>query len=100
MILPLGWGRSIFLDESQYRIYPNMCAKFGFGPTVVWKREGGGTDRQTDRQSDRQTDRQRDTVALYNRLFIHAKPSLDHFRARFCCCAQFVLAPNKVNMYG
>ena len=27
-----------------------MCAKFGCGPTVVSKKKGGGTDRQTDRQ--------------------------------------------------
>ena len=27
-------------------MYPNMCAKFGCGPTVVSKK-GGGTDRQT-----------------------------------------------------
>ena len=40
VILPLGWGGSILLGESQSRIYPNMCAKFGCGPTVVSK--GGG----------------------------------------------------------
>ena len=53
--IPLGWGGSIFLGESQSRIYPNMCAKFGCGPTVVSKR--GGV----------QTYRQRDTAALYSR---------------------------------
>ena len=37
-----------FLGESQSRIYPNMCAKFGCGPTVVSKKKGG-TDRQTDK---------------------------------------------------
>ena len=36
-----------FLGESQSRIYPNMCAKFGCGPTVVSK--GGGGYRQTDK---------------------------------------------------
>ena len=29
-------------------IYPNMCANFGCGPTVVSKK-GGGTDRQTEK---------------------------------------------------
>ena len=37
---PLGWGGSIFLGESQSRIYPHMRAKFGRGPTVVSKKEG------------------------------------------------------------
>ena len=71
MILPLGWGRSIFLGESQSRIYPNMCAKFGCGPTVVSKR--GGV----------QTDRQRDTVALYSRLccgYHHLRPTRQRTR--------------------
>ena len=48
--IPLGWGGSISLGESQSRIYPNMCAKFGCGPTVVSKVGGGGyrpTDGQT-----------------------------------------------------
>ena len=49
VILPLGWAGS---NESH--IYPNMCAKFGCGPTVVSKR-GGGV--QTDRQTGRQTDK-------------------------------------------
>ena len=49
MILPLGWAGSIFLAQNESRIYPNMCAKFGCGPTVVSKKKGG-TDRQTDRQ--------------------------------------------------
>ena len=48
--IPLGWGGSIFLGESQSRIYPNMCAKFGCGPTVVSKKKGG-TDRQTDKRT-------------------------------------------------
>ena len=39
---PLGWGGSIFLGESQSRIYPHMHAKFGRGPTVVSKKKGGG----------------------------------------------------------
>ena len=43
-----------FLGESLSRIYPNMCAKFGCGATVVSKKMGG-------------TDRQRDIAALsYN----------------------------------
>ena len=51
----VGWGGSICLGESQSRIYPRMCAKFGCGPTVVSKKRGI------------QTDRQRDTAALYSR---------------------------------
>ena len=47
VILPLGWGGSILLGESQSRIYPNMCAKFGCGPTACKKR-GVQTDRQRD----------------------------------------------------
>ena len=54
--LPLGCGRSTFLAENEAHIYPNMCAKFGCGPTVVSKKRGV------------QTDRQRDTAALYSRL--------------------------------
>ena len=38
----VGWVN--FLGESQSRIYPNMCAKFGCGPAVVEKKGG---DRQT-----------------------------------------------------
>ena len=49
VILPLGWGESIFLGESLSRIYPNMCAKFGCGPTVVSKKGWGY--RQTYRQT-------------------------------------------------
>ena len=41
-----------------------MCAKFGCGPTVVSKKGGGGTDRQTDRQADRQT---KISATLYSR---------------------------------
>ena len=41
----------MFLAENESHIYPNMCAKFGCGPTVVSKKKGGvQTDRQTDRQ--------------------------------------------------
>ena len=45
------WGGvgKIFLAQNESRIYPNMCAKFGCGPTVVSKKRGE-TDRQTDRQ--------------------------------------------------
>ena len=49
VILPLGWDGSIFLGESQSRIYPNMCAKLGCGATVVSKGGGVQTDRQTDK---------------------------------------------------
>ena len=41
-----------FLAQNESHIYPNMCAKFGCGPTVVSKKRGGY--RQTDRQTDRQ----------------------------------------------
>ena len=35
---------------NESHIYPNMCAKFGCGPTVVSKRGGGvQIDRQTDK---------------------------------------------------
>ena len=43
---PWGGVGQFFLVENQSRIYPNMCAKFGCGPTVESK-GGGGTDRQT-----------------------------------------------------
>ena len=49
MILPQGCGGSIFLGESQSRIYPNMCSKFACGPTVVSEKGGVQTDRQTDK---------------------------------------------------
>ena len=39
MILPLGWAGSIFLAQNESHIYPNMCAKFGCGPTVVSKKK-------------------------------------------------------------
>ena len=54
VILPLGWVGQFVVGESQSRIYPNMCAKCGCGPTVVSKR---GV----------QADRQRGTAALYSR---------------------------------
>ena len=38
------------LAENVSHIYPNMCAKFGYDPTVVSKK-GGGTDRQTKKTS-------------------------------------------------
>ena len=44
---PLG-SVNIFLAENESHIYPNMCATFGCGPTVVSKKGGGGTDRQTE----------------------------------------------------
>ena len=42
----LGGAGQFFFAEDESHIYPNMCAKFGCGPTVVSK-GGGGTDRQT-----------------------------------------------------
>ena len=51
---------NICLAENESHIYPNMCAKFGCGPTVVSKKGGGG-------QTDRQTDGHRETAALYSR---------------------------------
>ena len=48
VILPLGWGGSICLGESLSRVYPNMCAKFGCGPTVASKKRGRAY-RQTDK---------------------------------------------------
>ena len=42
----------MFLAENESHIYPNMCAKFGCGPTVVSK---GGVVQiyiQTNRQTD------------------------------------------------
>ena len=47
----------IFLVENESHIYPNMCAKFGCGPTVVSKKSGGY--RRTDRQTKK-------TAAVYN----------------------------------
>ena len=38
----------IFLAENESHIYPNMCSKFGCGPTVVSKKGG---DRQTDKRT-------------------------------------------------
>ena len=40
LFLESPWGGSIFLGESQSRIYPNMCAKFSCSPTVVLKKGG------------------------------------------------------------
>ena len=53
---PMGplWGGvgTFFLAQNESRIYPNMCAKVGCGPTVVSKRGGGvQTDRQTDKEN-------------------------------------------------
>ena len=36
----------ICLGANEHHIYPNMCAIFGYGPTVV-SREKGGTDTLT-----------------------------------------------------
>ena len=58
---PPGVGQ-IFLGANQSHIYPNMCAKFGRGLTVVSKK--GDTDTHTDTH----THRQRDAAALYSRL--------------------------------
>ena len=45
-ITPLGGVGQFGLSESQSRIYPHMRAKFGRGPTIVWKKgepeKGGG----------------------------------------------------------
>ena len=60
----MGWV-NFFLAENESHIYPNMCAKFGCGPTVVSTKKGGGGYRQTDRQADRQT---KISAALYSRL--------------------------------
>ena len=49
VILPLGWGGSIFLGESHSRIYPNVCQIWLRSDGRVEKK--GGTDRQTDRQT-------------------------------------------------
>ena len=52
----LTFDSNFFKTENESHIYPNMCAKFGCGPTVLSKKKGGGTDRQ------------RETAALYSRL--------------------------------
>ena len=52
----------VFSAENESHIYPNMCAKFGRGPTVVSKK-GVQTERQTERQTDIQTDK--GTLQLY-----------------------------------
>ena len=80
--IPVGWGGSIFLGESQSHIYPNMCAKFGCGPTVGSEKKG--------------TDRQSDTAALYSRLaesveicssssrlMMHSKPVISYTCNKF-----------------
>ena len=82
MILPLGRGRSIFLGESESRIYPNRCAKFGCGPTVVSK--GGGGYRQRDKG----------TLQLYIvdvNLFIFLLFSKDD-RSRYLCICDPLLS--------
>ena len=56
---PWGGLGQFFLAQNGSRIYPNMCAKFGCGPTVVSKKRGG-TDRQTGRQT-------KISAALYSR---------------------------------
>ena len=52
---PCGEVGQFFLAENESHIYPNMCAKFGCGLTVVSIKKGG-TDRQTKK-----------TAALYSR---------------------------------
>ena len=42
---PWGGVGQFVLADNEFHIYPNMCAKFGCGLTVVSKK--GGTDRQT-----------------------------------------------------
>ena len=44
---PWGGLGQFFLAENESHIYPNMCAKFGCGPTVVSRKKMGI---QTDRQ--------------------------------------------------
>ena len=52
----VGWV-NFFLAQNESSIYPNMCAKFGCGPTVMSKKRGVQTDRQTKK-----------TAALYSRF--------------------------------
>ena len=61
-VTPLGGVGQICLAENESHIYPNICAKFGCGSTVVSKRGGY-------RQTDRQTDRQRDAAAVDTRVW-------------------------------
>ena len=56
VILPLGWGGSIFLGESQSHIYPNRLRVPNLVAVRRSCRKGGGGYRQ------------RDTAALYSRL--------------------------------
>ena len=44
---PWGGVGEFFLAENEFHIYPNMCAKFGCGLTVVSKK-GVQTHRQMD----------------------------------------------------
>ena len=44
---PWGGVGQFFLGEGQSHTYPNMCAKFGRGPTVVSEKRGVQTDTQT-----------------------------------------------------
>ena len=37
---PWGGVGHFFLAENESHIYPNMCAKFGYGPTVVSMKGG------------------------------------------------------------
>ena len=54
------WAGSIFFScEWLSYIYPNMCAKFGCGPTVVSKNRG------VQIHLDRQTDKGKGTLQLY-----------------------------------
>ena len=60
-------ARQFFLGESQSHIYPNVCAKFGCGTTVVSKKRGVQTHTQTDKG----------TLQLYIVDRVHSTPS--HF---------------------
>ena len=64
MTLYYPWGvGKFFLAEDESHIYPNMCAKFGCGPTVVSKKRGG-TGRQTKK-----------TAGLYSRSHCLKQPT-------------------------
>ena len=78
------WGGlgQFFLAQNESRIYPNMCAKFGCGPTVVSKKRGGY--RQTDRQTKK-------TAALYSRRQRHQPEILFSHTSRARKCIKFYI---------